>query len=225
MPPIARLTEALSGLGRGKALAYVGAAAALVGAGTASAATLAGGSQPAHHDTRVELVAARHTSAAGRGTTPAAAPAQPTKPYKIYDSVTPSSLPAGHQAATYADGAYKVSPSQVSGRQVLWIDTNGSDPHANVLDVEPGDATPSMAASWAKAKLAASPNSLACIYTMESDWGAAKAAISTLPSSMQSHVRWWIADPTGVPHIVPGASATQWYWGSNYDISSANSAL
>jgi hypothetical protein len=23
-----------------------------------------------------------------------------------------------------------------------------------------------------------------------------------------------------VAHIVPGASATQWYWGTNYDISS-----
>ena len=38
---------------------------------------------------------------------------------------------------------------------------------------------------------------------------------------MQSHVRWWIADPTGVDHIVPGASATQWYWGHNYDITTA----
>ena len=38
---------------------------------------------------------------------------------------------------------------------------------------------------------------------------------------MQHQVRWWIADPTGVPHIVPGASATQWYWGHNYDITTA----
>ena len=38
---------------------------------------------------------------------------------------------------------------------------------------------------------------------------------------MQHQVRWWIADPTGVPHVVPGAQATQWYWGHNYDISTA----
>ena len=38
----------------------------------------------------------------------------------------------------------------------------------------------------------------------------------------QSHVRYWIADPTGVPHVVPGSSATQWYWGSSYDITTAN---
>ena len=39
---------------------------------------------------------------------------------------------------------------------------------------------------------------------------------------MQSKVRYWIADPTGVPHVVAGASATQWYWGNSYDITTAN---
>jgi hypothetical protein len=38
---------------------------------------------------------------------------------------------------------------------------------------------------------------------------------------MQHQVRWWIADPTGTPHIVPGADATQWYWGHSYDITTA----
>ncbi len=58
---------------------------------------------------------------------------------------------------------------------------------------------------------------------MKSEWSAAQTAVRTaVPAAEQSHVRWWIADPTGVPHMVPGASATQWYWGSNYDISTAN---
>ena len=39
---------------------------------------------------------------------------------------------------------------------------------------------------------------------------------------MQHHVKYWIADPTGTPHILPGAEATQWYWGPSYDISTAN---
>ena len=108
---------------------------------------------------------------------------------------------------------------------MLWIDTNGSDPKADVLDVEPGDATPSQAATWAYQKLKAEPGSLACIYTMLSEWSATQAAISTLPSWMHAHIRWWIADPTGSPHIVPGADATQWYWGNSYDISSAKSNL
>ena len=140
--------------------------------------------------------------------------------------MTPSAIPAGQIVATYASGPFAVSPAQVAGRpKVLWIDTDGTDPNANVLDVEPGDATPSMAATWAYQKLHANPNSLACIYTMLSEWPATQAAVATLPASMQSHIRWWIADPTGVQHMVPGANATQWYWGSSYDISTANSSL
>ena len=153
----------------------------------------------------------------------AAQPTGPTQPYTIYDSVTPGMIPANQPAAVYADGAYAASASQVSGHHsVLWIDTNGSDPNANVLDVEPGDATPAGAATWVQAHLSAQPHSVAIIYTMRSDWSAVQDAVGGLPSWEQSHVRYWIADPTGVPHVVPGSSATQWYWGSNYDISTAN---
>jgi hypothetical protein len=38
---------------------------------------------------------------------------------------------------------------------------------------------------------------------------------------MRARIRWWIADPTGTPHIVPGSNATQWYWGTGYDESTA----
>jgi hypothetical protein len=147
----------------------------------------------------------------------------PQQPYVFYDSVTPGQIPAGNVLATYADGPYAVSPSQISGAKwVLWIDVNGSDPtNAQVLDVEPGDATPTTAATWAQERLTAHPNGYAVIYTMLSEWPAVKSAIATLPSSMQSHVRYWIADPTGVPHVVPGSSATQWDWGQNFDISTA----
>ncbi|MGB6456554.1 MAG: hypothetical protein WBH47_18975, partial [Streptosporangiaceae bacterium] len=160
---------------------------------------------------------------------PAAAPAPPPapapvpQPYQIYDTVTPSALPSSSQAvAVYADGHYAAAPSQVGRRGlVLWIDTNGSDPNADVLDVEPGDATPLQAGMWVAQKLDAAPNSVAIVYTMQSDWPAVQAAINALPWWMPSHTRYWIADPTGVPHIVPGSQATQWYWGQNYDISTA----
>ncbi len=165
---------------------------------------------------------------------PTAAPAQPAasptpqpqpapQPYWIYDSVNPSALPSYSQAvAVYANGNFAASPSQVGRRGlVLWIDTNGSDPRADVLDVEPGDATPTQAATWVAEKLDASPNSVAIVYTMKSDWPAVQAAINALPWWMPSHTRYWIADPTGFPHIVPGSQATQWYWGQNYDISTA----
>lgn len=149
-------------------------------------------------------------------------PAPPAKPYLFYDSVTPSALPAGQPAAVYADGTYAASPSQVNGHpSVFWIDTNGSDTHAGVLDVEPGDATPAQAAQWVDAKLSAHPTDIAVIYTMISDWGQVKADVAQLPASMQSHVQYWIADPTGYPHLVPGSTATQWYWGSSIDESTA----
>jgi hypothetical protein len=173
---------------------------------------------------------------------PAAAPAQPaqpapaqppaqqqpvtqaaSQPYQIYDSTTPSAIPAGQQAAVYSDGAYAATPAQVAGHPgTLWIDTNGSNPSANALDVEPGDATPAQAGTWVAQKLTDTPNQVAIVYTMRSDWPAVQAAVGQLPPWMQSHVRWWIADPTGTDHMVPGASATQWDWGQNYDITTAS---
>jgi hypothetical protein len=144
------------------------------------------------------------------------------KPYLIYDSVTPSSIPTGQHAAVYVNGAYAASANQASSHgSVLWIDTNGSDPNANVLDVEPGDATPAGAAAWAQQRLSEHPHSVAIIYTMRADWSEVKADVAGLPQWMQSHVHYWIADPTGVPHVVPGASATQWYWGNSYDLTTA----
>jgi hypothetical protein len=158
-----------------------------------------------------------------------AAPAKPKpapvapRPYHFYDSVTPTAIPAGQIVATYANGSYFASPSAVAGRgQVLWIDTNGGDPQANALDVEPGDATPAGAAAWVQARLTANPNAVAIVYTMISEWQSVKDNVATLPTWMQAKVKYWIADPTGVDHVLPGADATQWYWGKNYDISTAN---
>jgi hypothetical protein len=171
--------------------------------------------KPAIVDAKVKHVAARPK--------PAAKPKPVPQPYSLYDSVTPSSLPSGAPAAVYANGAYASSASQVAGhKSVLWIDTNGSDPKANVLDVEPGDATPYGAAQWVHAKLSADPASTAIVYTMMSDWQQVKDGVHALPVSMQRHVQYWIADPTGTPHIVPGSNATQWYWGSSIDKSMAN---
>ena len=145
------------------------------------------------------------------------------KPYTIYDSVTPSTIPSGQAAAVYANGAYAASSAQTAGHgSVLWIDTNGSDPAANVLDVEPGDATPAGAAQWVQHRLSSKPHSVAIVYTMMSDWQQVKDNMAHLPGWMQGQVRYWIADPTGVPHVVPGSSATQWYWGSHYDVTTAN---
>ncbi|MGH3280890.1 MAG: hypothetical protein ACRDNW_17395, partial [Trebonia sp.] len=148
--------------------------------------------------------------------------AAPAKPYRIYDSVSPGAIPDGKPAAVYANGSYAASSAQVAGHHsVLWIDTNGSDPAANVLDVEPGDATPAGAAHWVKKRLSSRPHEVAIVYTMRSEWRQVRDHVAALPPWMQSKVRYWIADPTGVPHVVAGASATQWYWGHSYDVTTA----
>ncbi len=140
--------------------------------------------------------------------------------------MTPGSLPHNRPVAVYADGAYAVSASQVAGHKgVLWIDTNGSNPGATVLDVEPGDATPAGAAAWVQQRLVKHPNSVAIVYTMRSAWQDVKDHVAHLPRSMRHKVRYWIADPTGVAHNVPGADATQWFWGPHIDISMANPSL
>jgi hypothetical protein len=192
-------------------------------AGTATAAP-AQAPAPAPAHTVAKPAPAAHPAPA-RPKAPARhqAPAGPTKPYRIYDSVSPGAIPGSQRVAVYANGAYFASASAVHGRDhVLWIDTNGSDPNANVLDVEPGDATPAGAAQWVHDRLTAHPHQTAIVYTMLSQWQAVKDNVGALPGWMHSHVRYWIADPTGVNHVVPGSNATQWYWGQNYDITTAN---
>jgi hypothetical protein len=203
----------------GPAPAHVGPAPAHAGPAPAHAAPAQ--ARPAAHAAPAPARPAAHAAPAPARR--AQAPAAPPKPYLLYDSVTPSVIPPHQQIATYANGAYAASPSSIAGRgHVLWIDTNGSDPAANALDVEPGDATPAGAAMWVKTKLTADHGATAIVYTMISDWQSVKANVAGLPTWMQSHVRYWIADPTGVPHVVPGSNATQWYWGNSYDITTAN---
>ena len=184
----------------------------------AATASAAAHTQPA----KQHAVTVHSAKAVAKAAQPKPAP-KPKTPYLIYDSVTPSSIPTGEPAAVYADGAYAAASNQVTGHHdVIWIDTNGSDTKANVLDVEPGDATPAGAAQWVQQRLTEQPNQNAIVYTMMSDWQQVKDNVGQLPSWMQAKVKYWIADPTGVPHVVAGSSATQWYWGTNYDITSAN---
>jgi hypothetical protein len=166
--------------------------------------------------------AIRHEAAA-RPSASASPSAGPSKPYEFYDSVEPETVPAGAIVATYSTGARPVPASAVAGRkQVLWIDTLATDPGGSgALDVEPGCATPSQVPGWVSSRLKAHPGQVAIVYMSLSEWPQVQAEVASLPASMQSRIRWWVADPTGVPHIVPGSSATQWYWGSTYDESMA----
>jgi hypothetical protein len=174
---------------------------------------------------KVPATAAQKSAATGHKATadktPAAKPK--AKPYLIYDSVDPQAIPAGQVVATYSTGAHPVPASAVAGRRrVIWIDTLGTDPSgSNELDIEPGCASPSQAPGWVRARLTAHPRATAILYSSISEWSEVRADVASLPAWMRARIRWWIADPTGSPHMVPGANATQWYWGPNYDISTA----
>jgi hypothetical protein len=124
---------------------------------------------------------------------------------------------------TYSTGAHPIPASAVAGRkQVLWIDTLATDPAGSgALDVEPGCASPSQVPGWVSSRLKAHPSQIAIVYMSLSEWPQVQADVASLPSWMRSRIRWWVADPTGVPHLVPGSQATQWYWGSSYDESMA----
>src|SRR5258706_16371488 len=96
----------------------------------------------------------------------------------------------------------------------MWIDTQATDPDASALDIEPGDATPEQAATWAYQRLSKYPHGLARLYTSQSEWPAVQAAGATPPANKRSPIPWRMADPTGAPHLVPGAVAPPWDLGS-----------
>lgn len=149
----------------------------------------------------------------------------------FYDSTRPSLIPAGANACLYKTGPFAVTDPCVIERlgQVLSIDVTAEDPAGcSILDVETGDATPDDVVPWAKARRAASPPSPIRLYCNLSTWPAVKAQVRTfdgvdgLGVAARKAVRYWIANPTGSPHLVPGAAATQWGWFEDYDQSLAH---
>jgi hypothetical protein len=220
---LAANSGAASGVASGAAASSAASKAAVAGSGTkhhAPAAKHSPAATPAPAQATEHRRHHHHHHAAAPAQVTATQP-QP-KPFLVYDSVNPQAIPGDPVVATYADGPHPDPPSAVANfSHVMWVDIDASDPHADALDIEPGCATPSEAPGWVSARLNADPHGVAILYTMISQWATVKADVSSLPAWMQSRIRWWIADPTGSPHVVPGSQATQWYWGQNYDISTA----
>jgi len=220
---LAANSGAASGVASGAAASSAASKAAVAGSGTsrhAPAAKHSPAATPAPAQATEHRRHHHHHHAASQAQVAATQP-QP-KPFLVYDSVNPQAIPGDPVVATYADGPHPDSPSAVANfSHVMWVDIDASDPHADALDIEPGCATPSEAPGWVSARLNADPHGVAVLYTMISQWSTVKADVSSLPAWMQSRIRWWIADPTGSPHVVPGSQATQWYWGQNYDIPTA----
>jgi hypothetical protein len=137
----------------------------------------------------------------------------------FYDSAS-GTFPAGTtEVALYRNGLYAFPPSEVSKLwRIRWIDVDGDNPAGcSILDIETGDASPGMIPGWCSERDKAVQDSLFRLYCNLSTWPAVKAIVRTLPYAQKRRVRYWIANPTGVRHLVPGSSATQYEWGENTD--------
>ena len=140
----------------------------------------------------------------------------------MYDSTMPGAIPADAQlVALYRNGRFAVTAQQGAMFPArLWIDVLGTDAAtASVLDIETGDATPDTVRTWCPAREAAHPYSVDRLYCNLSTWPAVRAAVAELTGAQQARVRYWIANPTGAAHLVPGSDATQYLWTPGFDVS------
>lgn len=141
-----------------------------------------------------------------------------------YDSTRPWLIPdTAEYIMIYRNGLYAADRAQVQRQfpdaTLYDIDVLGTDPGGcGIADVETGDMRPEDVPDWVDARLAAHPNGALCrIYSNLSTWPAVRLAVAKLSEGARAQVRYWVADPTGTPHFVPGSNATQYLWGLNWD--------
>lgn len=146
-----------------------------------------------------------------------------TQTYRAYDladaSLVPNLPTNGDFYLGYTDGNYLSYPAMVArfGSKAIGISAIGhTDPL--ILDVETSDITPTQAiaiASFRKLHLKL-PTVIYTNLSTKAQFPADYFASETEWPKPASY--WWAADPTGVPHIVPGSIGTQYLWdGNNYD--------
>lgn len=130
----------------------------------------------------------------------------------LFDSVNWASIPVTAPiVAGYIDGRYKwpaAAWARFPSAIKLKITVFG-DKSADIGDCENGDMTVNQEAQWAHA--VAFQNRIPVAYSDKSDAPLIKALCTSIPLAQ------WIADPTGVSHIVPGSVATQWGWFPTFD--------
>lgn len=139
----------------------------------------------------------------------------------IYDAVAWDTMPHGEPILVYADPPPAIN-TMVALRYLNppqhWTVCAVGNTVADIADVESGDMSPGRAAFGVRMGW----------------WHTVYCSLDTLPS-VQSAMKaqgspswfWFAADPTGVPHLPPGAAACQYAWHSlnqcpaNYDMSCA----
>lgn len=112
----------------------------------------------------------------------------------------------GHYAWTADDWARFPAHSRVT------IDVNGSDPSADVLDVEPGDATPNDSAAWVRNKLLQKPTYPPILYVNRSNITAVFNAQLAAGHKVVRDFRLWVATLDGSMSIsdMTGVTAIQY---------------
>lgn len=137
------------------------------------------------------------------------------------DSVNPKNLYGWRgPVAGYIDGKVSAWPSAAWSRfeagavriSVL------ANPLADVFDVEKGNvgAGPVQAAIVERSKAGL----LSVVYTSRSQWTSVRADLA----EVGEWVRWFIADWTGQPHLLPGSVGTQYASLAGYDESLIDTA-
>ena len=138
----------------------------------------------------------------------------------VYDSVDWRLIPRDAKGiAYYIDGAkhydagidLTLFPDLIESYVFTITTTGGSS--AKIIDCETGDVEiPGLAnalkvsgADW--------------IYIDKYQWQRYFATLQELRTNKGVVPKWWIADWTNVPHLVPGSDATQWTSETNYDVS------
>lgn len=138
----------------------------------------------------------------------------------MYDGVTARDIPSGvDMVAGYIDGRYAWTQwdwTRFPRASKVRVATSASTPDGDVLDVEPGDATPDQARTWVANRHGAglAHPVVYCPLAMLADVQRACSGLA---------VWFWTADWTGHPHVTPGAIATQYAdpstSGGHYDLS------
>lgn len=119
--------------------------------------------------------------------------------------------------AGYSNGSFHAS-SQACGTTPVQIDVNGTNPGADVLDIETGDATPSSAPNWVFAHNAHGGTTFpAVLYCNRSNISAIANYCANAGLLPGRDFWWWISTLDGTTSVpdMTGVLAVQ-AWGSNY---------
>jgi hypothetical protein len=145
----------------------------------------------------------------------------------MYDSTDISSIPLTgvEMIGCYADGTYEnvtAAAQRFPDKQIVPIDTRGTDPKARVLDYEPGDVqSPASAVAWVRASKAAG-NDYPTIYADRSDMKTLVPYLGSAGLVIGKDVFLWVATLDGTWEQYMGALgivAVQYHDAGGYDVS------